>query len=92
MAKSVFGIILDKPDPDTKKKVVEKYPGAYPHSETLILVETDDVSKAIRDNIGWGGDGNPGSGVVFRLSPAYSGFTSNSLWEWLNGTETLGRG
>lgn len=93
MAKSVFGIVLDEPTPESKSRIETAYPdNTYTHTDSFILVETDHVARKVRETIGLGSEDENGKifkGVVFKLSRSYSGYTSMSLWDWMKGTEEL---
>ena len=54
-------------------------------SPTFAVVSSSGVSGSVAEGVGIKGENKVegASGVVFKLSSAYSGYTVSSLWEWL---------
>ena len=48
---------------------------------------SNEVSTAVASKLRIKGEDKDISGAVFRMSSAYSGYTSKSLWEWLDVNE-----
>ena len=86
---SVFAVALRGPNEDVWALLRERYTDNFEMSATLFLVRSDNVAEKIATDVGMKGsdrvDGS--SGVVFKLNKSYSGFASNSLWEWLEPDE-----
>ena len=86
---SVFAVALRGPNEGVWALLREKYTDNFEMSATLFLVRSDNVAEKIAMDVGMKGsdrvDGS--SGVVFKLNKSYSGFASNSLWEWLEPDE-----
>ncbi len=82
---TVFAIALKEPNNEVIEKVKENYPEHYPLNETFILISSDELTENVAMQIGLKGDNRieDASGAVFSLRSNYSGYTSRSLWEWL---------
>ena len=87
MAARLFAVVVD--NDEHKERVVQNLRRSphttYDHEGAIILVSSpramsQDISTAA-------GLGAETTGVVFRLNGAYSGYTSQSLWEWLGDQE-----
>ncbi len=84
MAQSLYAVVLDSPEPAVEGRLKEHYARVFRQTDTLILVvggvdDSEDVAVAA----GVRGEQREVSGVVFRLSGSYSGYTKRGLWEWL---------
>jgi len=86
---SVFAVVLDEPNPEVAARIQDQYPGHYRLNDTLFLVSSHEVAEKVAQAVGITGDQSSHlqSGVVFRLNHYYSGFTSRTLWEWLEQAE-----
>ena len=82
---SVFAVVLREPNEEVRNRLKAEYPGHYRLSPTFALVPADEVSEDIAIKVGIKGDERARnvSGVVFKLQDAWSGYTTQSLWEWL---------
>ena len=82
---SVFAIVLKEPDQQVLDRLDAAYPDNFRLSETFALVCSDELTEKVAKKVGLKGkDRIPdGSGAVFRLRGTYSGYTTRSLWEWL---------
>ena len=85
MAKKVLAVVLDRSNPNVKKRLEREY-ALYDHTSTFMLVNveqhvtTDDVAE----KAGIKGPNRDAEGIVFKLNAAYSGFSDKNLWEWLS--------
>ncbi len=89
MAKKVFAIVLQEPNAALSERVNAEYPDDhFKYSDTfyLVAVNSNVISETIAEKVGIKGkDRVEGvSGVVFKLSLAYSGYSVRPLWEWLD--------
>ena len=83
MATRLFAVVVDNNDqkPIVLQNLQRSAHTTFDHGGAVILVSspqamTQDIAQAA-------GLGQAMTGVVFRLNGAYSGYTSQSLWEWL---------
>lgn len=85
MAKKMYAIVLDAPEPKVEDRLKQHYDNVFKHTDTLLLVvgNVNDVSENVAVAAGVKGDHRLASGVVFRLNGNYSGYTKRTLWEWL---------
>ena len=85
--KKLFAVSLLKPNSEVYQRIEDYYPDNFRYSDTLCLVAVDHptVSQDVAVTIGIKGDDRvpDSSGVVFKLNTGYSGYTTRSLWEWL---------
>ena len=86
---SVFAVVLDAPNSKAVERIQQKYPDHYQLNDTLFLVNSDAITEKIAHAVGISDaeDKRIQSGVVFRLNHSYFGYTSRSLWEWLDNAE-----
>ena len=77
-------VIFDKESDENRERVTRLYPDAYEHHPKIFFVRSNEVSEVIASKLRIKGDGRDIAGAVFRISSAYSGYTSKSLWEWLD--------
>lgn len=86
MAKKMYAIVLDAPEPEVEGRLKQHYDNVFKHTDTFFLVVGNvyDVSENVAVAAGIKGEQRRASGVVFRLNGSYSGFTKRTLWEWLN--------
>ena len=77
-------VIFDEESDENGRRVAEFYPGAYEHHPKIFFVRSDEVSEAVASRLRIKGENRDTNGAVFRISSAYSGYTSKSLWEWLD--------
>lgn len=82
---NIYAIALKRSNPEVSRRIRAAYPDAYPLTDTFFLVQCKGIAKTVAISIGIKGDDKVegASGVVFRLSHAYSGYTDRALWEWL---------
>lgn len=88
--KSVFLILYDAPLKDDAVSDLRKaYPSPrlYEHSRSVFLVETDDLSSAVKLKAKVQ-DGDY-TGALFKLTKTYAGYTDRTLWEWMAKTELV---
>ena len=84
---TVYAVVFDTDEPPDHEarlaRIVEQYPGlsSYQHTNSLYLVNTEDVSSEVKRKLAIGKDNE--SGIVFRIDKVYTGYTSVGLWEWL---------
>lgn len=89
MAKKIFAVVLDSPNPAVKERLDKEFANVHRHRSTFLLVpvemnvSTNDVAKIS----GIKGQNRDASGVVFKLNAAYSGYTDKALWEWISDVE-----
>ena len=85
--KKIFAVVLFEPNLEVEKRLKEQYQTQYKYTDTFYLVALDQtvVTEEIAEAIGIKGENRVenSSGVVFKMNSAYSGFTSRTLWEWL---------
>ncbi len=87
---SVFAVALREPNDECFSRLKEHYSGShYTLSKAFALVSCNDLAEEVAVNVGIKGDGQIEgiSGVVFKLNGAYSGYTTRSIWEWLERNE-----
>ena len=85
MAKKMYAVALDQPEPMVEERLKEHYASVFKHTDSLYLVvgDVNDVAENIAIAAGIKGERRRFSGVVFRLNGSYSGYTKRTLWEWL---------
>ena len=83
MPRPVFVVILEKPNSESRKRLEEAYHDLYTLNDTVSLVRAPGLSQAVAVTAGIKGKDRFVNGVVFKLKPAYSGYTSPTLWDWL---------
>ena len=85
MAKKMYAVALDSPEPTVEDRLKERYASVFKHTDTFFLVvgDANDVAENVAIAAGIKGDGRRFNGVVFRLNGSYSGYTKRTLWEWL---------
>lgn len=86
---SVFAIVLKEANAKVTEQIATTYPDHYQYNDTFFLVESDKLADTVAVSVGIKGPHRleSASGAVFELTPAYSGYTIRSLWEWLRRTE-----
>ena len=77
-------VIFDNESDENKRRVTDLDPSAYEHRSNIFFVRSDEVSDAIALKLRIKGEDRDIAGAVFRIGSAYSGYTSKSLWEWLD--------
>lgn len=87
----VFAVVLNEANEEVAERVREAYPDPnnYPMSDTVFLITADALTKTVATVVGLRGEERiaDAHGVVFRMSGAYSGYTSRTLWDWLERAE-----
>lgn len=85
MASKMYAVALDQPEPAVEGRLKQRYESVFKHTDSLYLVVggVNDVSEDVAVAAGIKGDAREVNGVVFRLNGSYSGFTRQTLWEWL---------
>ena len=86
----IFAVFLDQVDPDVAERIKKAYPDHYKMSENFFLVPSDTIAEEVAINVGIKGDDRIVGGVVFKLNNTYSGYTTRSLWDWLQQFEEQG--
>ena len=77
-------VIFDKESEESRRRVTELYPSAYEHNPQIFFVRSNEVSEVVASKLRIKGEDRNATGAVFKISSAYSGYTSKSLWEWLD--------
>ena len=87
---AVFAIVFKESSPQAQQRVQKAYPDCFQLSPTFTVVTTKDVSETVANRAGIQGDDRVEdvSGVVFKLQKTYSGYTTRTLWEWLEQHES----
>ena len=87
---AVFAIVFKESSPQAQQRVQKAYPDCFQLSPTFTVVTTKDVSETVANRAGIQGDDRVEdvSGVVFKLRKTYSGYTTRTLWEWLEQHES----
>ena len=87
---NVFGILIHDPDERVGDRLRRKYgtESLYEVSPTTILLRTKELTEDVAVAAGIKGKERIVTGVVFKLNRAYAGYTSRSLWQWLQLAET----
>lgn len=84
---AVFGILLKEPNEAVRNRIRASFPSesCYEYNRMMFFVTSEKLSEEVARSIGLKGDNRigPASGVVFKLTSAYSGYTTRDLWEWL---------
>ena len=86
MARKVYAVALDNPEPTVEHRLKQRYESVFKYTDSFYLVagNVNDLSENVAVAAGIKGERREFSGVVFRLNGSYSGFTKRTLWEWLN--------
>ena len=87
-----FSVVLNERDDEVASRIAEAYPDHYQISEVSFLVADDALTDTVATNVGIKGENkvDGARGVVFKLNHTYSGYTSRSLWDWLEKAEEHG--
>lgn len=91
MARKVFAVVLDKPQPQVEERLEKNYARPYCYTDTFYLVAVDQhvsIEDAAR-TLGIKGTNRDATGAVFKLNAAYAGFTRKEMWEWLSDAVTV---
>lgn len=87
----VFAVVLHHSNEEVKRRIMDKYPGAYEYNDGFFLLRAPEtaLSPQIAEAVGFHGDQRvkDASGFVIQLRTAYSGYTKRDLWEWLADVE-----
>ena len=82
---NVFVVVFTDPDPAAVQHLRKNFPGLYEMvPNTVCLVRSEELSSDVAIKAGIKSEPRISKGAVFKLNHAYSGFTSKSLWEWLD--------
>ena len=84
---SVFMVCLsDGPLAELADRIKSNYPDRFKLSQRVYLVRSNSISDYVAQNVGVKGPDriDESTGIVFKLGPAYAGFHSRSVWEWLS--------
>ena len=92
MSRNLFAVVLTG-EQDKGAALISAAFGndCYPLGDNTFVVASDGLSRDVAMSAGVfeDRDGNPGEvrGVVFKLNGSYTGYTRQSLWEWLEEQE-----
>ena len=85
--KRLFAIVLLEPNEKVAERIRENYPANFKYSDTffLVAVEGTTLSEDIATAVGIKGENRieGSSGVVFKQNSGYAGYTTRTLWEWI---------
>jgi hypothetical protein len=87
---SNFVVMIDEREHyDAVKKLAnEKYPGYYEHAsaDNVILVHAETTAESVAKELGIKANEKEQRypGAVLKLNAAHAGYTSSSLWDWLD--------
>ena len=86
----VFAIVLKEPNQQVLDRVDAEYPDSFNLSPTFSVVRSSDLTESVAVKVGIKGENKAQdvNGAVFLLQGAYSGYTTRSLWEWLERHES----
>lgn len=86
---SIFAVVLRERNERVVARLRNAYEDHFSLSSTFFLVPSDELSSVVATTIGIKGDDRveDSNGVVFKITDAYSGYTTKALWEWLNNHE-----
>ena len=91
MPKDLFAVVLTEGQEAGAARLREAYPETqiYPLGENVFIVSGDMLSSAVAKAAALTKEhADEGiRGVVFKLNGSYTGFTRQSLWEWLEKAE-----
>lgn len=92
MARNVFAVVLTEEQAKGAALLRESYPGCYEIAENIFLVADDALTGAVADAAALTREkeGEGIRGAVFRLNGSYTGYTRQSMWEWLQEAESEG--
>ena len=79
-------VLLREPCSEVASRIESAYANRhYKVNDVCYLVRTEGLTQDVAVAAGIKGDDrvNSAKGVVLKLNGAYSGFESQSLWEWL---------
>lgn len=84
-----FAVMLREPDTRTLDNLNREYDSVnvYRLNDVTFLVRTKRLAEDVSVAAGIKGEDRFVSGVVFKLNRSYAGYTSRSLWEWLQADE-----
>ena len=87
---AVFAVVLKEANGSVSERLERAYPDHFRLSPTFAMVVADDVAQRVAEKVGIKGDGriSNASGVVFRLTSHYSGYTDRGLWDWIDKHKT----
>ena len=87
----LHAVMPHRPNSEVSRRIQEKFPDAYEHTDSLFPVRGSPVTLAstIATDIGLKGAGRveDSSGAVFKLNRGHSGFTRPDLRDWLSNPE-----
>ena len=86
---SIFAVVLREPNERVVARLRNAHPDHFSLSSTFFHVPSDELSSVVATAIGIKGDDKveDASGIVFKITDAYSGYTTKALWEWMNNHE-----
>ena len=84
MSLSIF-IAVVKEGNDIVANNILKYPDWHKYKDTTYFIRTTKDIKEIDKDLGFNVSENENkvTGVIFRLNSAFSGYTEQSLWDWI---------
>lgn len=88
---TVFAVVLQEPNREIHQRLSDNFSNYFSYTDTFFLLEAERLlTEEVAKIVGVKGDNRLQgiSGWVLRLDDyTYSGYTSKSLWEWLQGVE-----
>ncbi len=91
MPRNLFAVVLTEGQEPGAARLRVAYPEAqrYELEDNVFIVADETLSSAVAKKVGISKEQTEDGirGVVFKLNGSYSGFTRQSLWEWLENIE-----
>ena len=88
---AVFVVLLKAPNQAVRNRIKTEFSDEdrLEFSPMTFFVSSSKLAEEVAQTVGLKGEDRiqTASGAVFRLSSAYSGYTSRNLWEWLRAHE-----
>ena len=86
----VFAIVLKEPNQQVLDRVDAEYPDSFNLSPTFSVARGGDLTESVAVKVGIKGENKArdAGGAAFLLQGSYSGYTTRSLWEWLERDES----
>ncbi len=89
MPKNLFAVVFTEGREKGFANLKDTHPKAYRLTDTVALVAADALSGQVAKDAGLSRDepDEEARGVVFKLNGSYTGYSRQTLWEWLEEAE-----
>ncbi len=90
MSQNIFAVVLAEGHEKVHSLLLETYPNAFQLINGVILVACKELTSSVASAAALTKEKEDQGvrGAVFKLNGSYTGFTRQSLWEWLENAES----